>query len=191
MRQGTTLALLHDRRGNLFRMFRGKFELCCLAMLASACTQTLDFDEVSSKQNVGSDPGSELLLPNGWVADASHSLPAAPPSYAIDGTTATAWTTGAPQLPGMWWSVDFGATLSFRTIHVDARAERQDACEKLDVYTSDDGTTWNRVLANVPGDPELTIDLMKPVSSRGLKLQLPADVTKDRWWRIDELQLLK
>jgi hypothetical protein len=170
-------------------MFRCLLRLCSMTLLTCGCTQTLDFDAVSRDDAV-TDAG-ELISNELWVATASHTADTSDPGFAIDSISSTNWITGVPQSPGMWLAVDFGETLAFRSIQIDARSDRQDSCEKLDVYASEDGESWNRVRANVPGDPELRIDLGERVSARSLKLTLPADVTKDRWWRIDELRLLK
>jgi hypothetical protein len=170
-------------------MFRCLLRLGGMTLLTCGCTQTLDFDAVS-RDEVATDSG-ELISSELWLATASHTLDMSSPSFAIDRVASTNWITGVPQTPGMWLAIDFGETLAFRSIQVDAKSDRQDSCEKLDVYVSEDGESWDRVRADVPGDPELRIELGQQVSARSLKLTLPADVTKDRWWRIDELRLLK
>jgi hypothetical protein len=169
-------------------MIRGAWMPCGLALLLNCgCSLTLDFDQLSS----GEAPSGELIPRDGWVATASDTLDMSDPAFAIDGLASTNWITGIQQAPGMWFAVDFGDTLVFRTIQVDALSDRQDACEKVDVYSGDANGQWTRIRANVPGDPELRIVFDKPVEAHALKLTLPADVTKDRWWRVDELRLLK
>lgn len=170
-------------------MFRGALELCSITLVMCGCTQTLDFDAVSQQKALGED--GELVSRDLWVASASHTLDMSDPAFAIDGTVSTNWISGATQSPGMWLAVDLGETVAVRTIQLDARSDRQDTAEKLDVYTSDDNEHWKRVRAGVPGDPEQSIDFAEPISTRGLKLSLAADVTKDRWWRVDELRVLK
>jgi hypothetical protein len=169
-------------------MFRRLWTPCALALLLTCgCTLTLDFDAVSREEI----PSDELISKDGWMATASNTLDTSSPAFAIDGLASTNWTTGQQQSPGMWLAVDFGVNLTFRIIQVDTLSERQDACQKVDVYTGDGKDQWTRVRADVPGDPELRIVFDPPVEAHAIKLILPLDVSSDRWWRVDELQLEK
>lgn len=62
---------------------------------------------------------SEILAhpATAWRATASHNARATP--RALDNHTATAWTSGAPQTPGMWFQLDLGRreTVSSLTLH--------------------------------------------------------------------------
>jgi hypothetical protein len=145
-----------------------------------------------SKLCVPSAPSDELLSTLGWVATASHEIASAPAQKAIDGSLSSAWITGADQVAGMWLAVDMRQRQVFYSIELiiaDEAANGDDAPAAVDVWLSDDESFTSKVVENQPGSPKLRIDFAEPQVARQLQISLPAGVSKDKWWRMDELRL--
>jgi len=78
---------------------------------------------------------SEILVHSAvaWTARASHNAPAA--SQAIDNRPDTAWSSGAPQTPGMWFQIDLGRVEAVSGVMLDAPANASPVSFRI--------TTWN------------------------------------------------
>ncbi|MDQ7030717.1 MAG: discoidin domain-containing protein [Ardenticatenia bacterium] len=78
-----------------------------------------------------------------WRANASHNAHLA--ANALDNRPDTAWTTGEPMRPGMWFMVDFRRVLTIDGLTLD-HGERPEFPRGVRVQTSYDGKNWRTVL---------------------------------------------
>ena len=76
-----------------------------------------------------------------WTAKASHASEAA--GKAIDGDPATAWSSGVPQTPSMWYELDLGDVLKITKVALDGPA--QEFARGLAIKLSTDRATWREV----------------------------------------------
>lgn len=159
--------------------------------LLDRCTIGPDCASTScvSEECLPAAPSNEAYLMSGWVATASHELMTnGPAPKAIDGSLSSNWISGTDQFAGMWFEVDMlerRVVYSLELVIDDASTE--DFPQKLDVWLSDDGTFTNAVVKNKAGAAVTRIDFATPQVARYIKLSLSADVSKTKWWRIDEL----
>ena len=76
-----------------------------------------------------------------WTAKASHASDVA--GKAVDGDPATAWSSGVPQAPGMWYDLDLGAVLTITKVVLEGPA--QEFPRSLTIKLSADGANWREV----------------------------------------------
>lgn len=133
-------------------------------------------------------PTGEVALPrDGWQASASASDPDDPPSHAIDGDTATRWSSGEGMRPGDWFQLDLGSTQTFNRIVLDSDASAGDFVRQYEVYTSDDGTTWDKPIATGPGSAVTRI-LLPTTTARYIRVVNKS--SSGSWWSIHDLSVL-
>ncbi|MCX6996382.1 MAG: discoidin domain-containing protein, partial [Kiritimatiellaeota bacterium] len=137
----------------------------------------------------------------GWQATASHRLEHA--ARALDGQPDTLWESGAPQQPGMTFTVDLGAPQTFCQVRVDLGSNVTDTPAGFRVETSDDDAAWRTVQDssaqgtllfwensqprfNVYGD-HFTV-AFAPTRARWVRIALTGQ-NQRAWWSIAELRL--
>jgi hypothetical protein len=94
--------------------------------------------------NVGGPSGT--LSRTGWVPSCNTGGPD-PPANALDGNTATHWSTGAAQVPGQWFQVDMTATRTFTQVTLDTTSNATDYPRGYQVNVSADGVNWGTPVA--------------------------------------------
>jgi beta-glucanase (GH16 family) len=135
--------------------------------------------------------GTELSR-SGWVASASASGPWNPPSNAIDGDIASKWGSGTSQFNGQWFQVDLGAARTFDTLVVKSHQNTGDAPAGVQVFVSDNATSWGSAIASKTDDAtiqELNTLILKFGSQTKRYLRIVQTGTKSNWWGIDDLRL--
>lgn len=136
----------------------------------------------------------------GWRLEASHGADSA--ARALDGDPATAWTSGAPQAPGMTLELDLGAEQVVCALRIELGRDRSDFARGLRVETSRDGRAWAPACDVGDFGTDLHWDndqprflvggdayacRFEPVSARFLRLtQTGAD--SRWWWTVAELR---
>ncbi|MBI2462336.1 MAG: discoidin domain-containing protein, partial [Candidatus Rokubacteria bacterium] len=145
-------------------------------------------------------PPAEPRERQGWEVQASIALE--PAAQAIDGDPATRWTTGRPQQPGEWLSVDLGRVVEIAGVAITP-GRVEDLPRGVRVEGSLDGTTWRPllVLPEIFGpfrfengaarfDPAAPLTLrFPPARLRHLRLvQTGRDPVY--WWSVAELSVL-
>jgi glucosylceramidase len=133
-------------------------------------------------------PTGEVALPrDSWQATASASSSDDPPAKAIDGDTATRWSSGHGMQPGDWFQLDLGSTKTFNQIVLDTSASSGDFARQYEVYTSDDGTTWDKPMATGPGSTVTRI-LLPTTTARYIRVVNKSN--SGSWWSIHDLSVL-
>jgi hypothetical protein len=164
----------------------------CTVLDACAVAEDCASASCSSELCLPTAPTNEILSMWGWTAKASHEfLPNAGADKAIDGSLGTDWITGTWQVPNMWFEVDMQARQVFYSIEliIDSADDAGDAPELVDVALSSDGIYTGKVLKNVAGEQKLRIDFTEPQVARFIMISLSPGVSKEKWWRMDELRV--
>ena len=157
--------------------------------LLDACSVAADCETQScvGKICLPSAATGETLSPAGWVATASHTFGNSSPQYAIDGIKGTDWTTGAMQVPGMWFDIDMLTDQVFFSLEIDSVNTRDDSAAAVDVWLSKDGTFTEKALSNVVGQDEMVLTFPDAQVARYIRISLAQGT--DHWWRMDEVRV--
>jgi mono/diheme cytochrome c family protein/glucose/arabinose dehydrogenase len=127
-----------------------------------------------------------------WKASASHNATGA--SGALNFAR---WTSGAPQQPGMWFSIELPAPLMLAEIQFDSpttgggRAGPPVATFPLAyrLQVSNDGVTWSAPIAEGQGSGRTTTIAFAPVRARFVRLTQTTTVENAPVWIIERLRL--
>jgi endo-1,3(4)-beta-glucanase len=140
-------------------------------------------------------------IAGGWKVTASSSqvmnqpgdLLYNPPENALDGILSTRWSSGKPQTGGEWFELDFGQTLSVRSLELDMGADASvqsymDFPRGYFVSVSDtpNDTTAPTVTSGVGEAPITHIDLRGERHARYVRILQTNEATN--WWSIHELR---
>ncbi|MGC5170665.1 discoidin domain-containing protein [Microbacterium sp. DT81.1] len=109
------------------------------------------------------------------------------PGNILDGSPATRWTTGAPQVPGQWIQVDLGALVTLNTVWMDTAkntADEGDFPRGYRLELSRNGSTWKTVATGI-GTPKATNISFGAQAARYFRLTQTG--TAPQWWSIGEL----
>ncbi len=126
-----------------------------------------------------------------WIPTGSSAQDISPVSNTTDNSPAR-WSTGKPQSGNEWLRVDFGATVSLRTLNLQqsSNSDSNDYPRMYAVYLSDtdQDTTASPYATGVGTNGVSTgIELPKVVTGRYLLIkQLGASLS---WWSVDELEV--
>lgn len=121
-----------------------------------------------------------------WTASAS--IPNDLPSNALDGNSATRWSSGQAQTSGEWFLVDMGSIYSFSSITLDTGSHYDgDYPQGYQVFVSPNGSTWGNPIANGNGSGQLVTISFASQSARFIKVVLTTNSGK--WWSIQEFNV--
>jgi mono/diheme cytochrome c family protein len=144
----------------------------------------------ASRKSMWTFPELETSLPrllpveSGWIATASHNS-----ERAASGLTLAAWTTGAPQQPGMWFQVELPKPVTIAEIQFESgppggRAARGGGRGEgrggpppfgsyplaYQVQVSMDGKSWGKPVAEGTGTGTPTVMSFQPVQARFVRV---------------------
>ncbi len=147
--------------------------------------------------------GATRVLPRGgWRIEARPAPELA--ARALDGDVATAWTSGAPQAPGMALTLELGAPQAVCGLRIDLGDDRGDYARGTRVEASPDGAAWNVVaeMGDVGTDLHWDGDHPRflvggraydvrfgPVTARVLRVTQTGSDPRC-WWTVAELRAL-
>jgi O-glycosyl hydrolase len=123
----------------------------------------------------------------GATATASATSGAFTATQAIDGSSSTAWTSGANQAAGQTFTVDLGQAKTFDQITLNGGSLGGDAPAGYQVQTSANGSTWSAAVASGAGTSALTNITVPTTSARYLRITQTGSAA--RWWSIANLSL--
>ena len=133
-------------------------------------------------------PTGQALSPLKWTATASITFDNSDPKLAIDRVKGTDWTTGATQVPGMWFLIDMQSEQAFFSIEIDCVNTRDDSAAAIDVALSSNGTFADPpAKENVKGEDQMVLTFTKAQVARYIKISLSQGA--DHWWRMDEIRV--
>jgi endoglucanase len=120
-------------------------------------------------------PGGNMER-KGWKATASATSSNASEALAnaLDGETATRWTSGAGQAPGMWFQLDMGYPRSFDEITLDATGSGSDFPQAYKVYASNDPAVPGTAISTGAGAAITTIKLTEVKKAQFIRVECTA-----------------
>jgi mono/diheme cytochrome c family protein len=143
----------------------------------------------------------EASLPRALVADATWKITAS--HNAADAAQAVnflAWTTRAPQQPGMWLQVELPSPLVLTEIQFTSVMQGGGRGNPppvgtypraYDVQVSDDGRTWSAPVAKGQGSGGTTVITFPPVRARFVRITQTATVENAPAWSVQGLRLFE
>ena len=143
----------------------------------------------------------EASLPRALVPDATWKITASHNAAdAAQGVNFLAWTTRAPQQPGMWFQVELPAPLSLTEIQFTSLPQGGGRGNPpavgtyprgYDVQVSADGKTWSAPVAKGDGTGGTTVIAFAPVRARFVRLTQTATVENAPAWSVQALRLFE
>jgi mono/diheme cytochrome c family protein len=124
---------------------------------------------------------------NEWKLSASHNAVAV--SKAVDNDLTSRYDTRTPQVPGMWFAVEFPKEELVSGLVLDSAASGSDFPRGYKVEVSSDGTNWSRTVAEGKGEKSLTTITFPPIKAKAVRIT-QTDSAKGSYWSIHELQVL-
>ncbi len=121
-----------------------------------------------------------------WKLTASHAAKDCP--AAIDGNAASRYTTGASQVPGMWFQIELPQETLLSGLELDSAKSPSDYPRGYEVALSADGTTWGKPVATGKGSSAVTAIAFAPAKARFIKITQTGSVN-GLFWSIHELQI--
>jgi fibronectin type 3 domain-containing protein len=119
-----------------------------------------------------------LLNRSGWVAASSVG---SSPGNAIDGDSATRWSTDAFQTPGQWFQVDMGASKTIFKIVMDTTASPNDYPRSYQVNLSNDGVNWGSPVATGAGSSAVTTITFTAQTARYIRITQTGSAGGNYW----------
>ena len=115
-----------------------------------------------------------------WTAKASHASDAA--GKAVDGDPTTAWSSGVPQAPGIWYELDLGATLKITKVVLEG--PEKEFPRGVAIKLSADGANWRevgRVARFYKAPATVSFD---PADGRYIRIEQISDAIQVGNWKI-------
>src|SRR5579863_4849766 len=137
---------------------------------------------------VGRPAYSQVVLPRaGWIATASTSQSGSPASQALDGDSSTRWSTGTPQTPGQWFSIDMLTPQTFSQITIDPTGSTTDWTSAYQVFVSNDAVNWGTPVASGTGSTGILTIVFPTQTARFVGIVQTGSSCS--WWSIGELNV--
>jgi hypothetical protein len=129
--------------------------------------------------------GETALSRTGWTASASNSGGDVP-ANAIDGNTASRWSTGTAMTAGMWFQIDLGAAKTFDQIVMDSAGSTNDYARGFQIFVSNDGTNFGNAVVTGTGAAAVVQASFPAQTARYFRVVLTS-TTATNWWSIAEI----
>ena len=121
-----------------------------------------------------------------WKLSASHNT--AGVGACIDGDPETRWDTHTPQVPGMWFQIEFPEETEVQSIALQYGKSSGDYPRGYTVETSSDGKKWSKPIVTGKGTPGATeIDLLV-VKTKFIRINQTGSAP-GTFWSIHEMQI--
>jgi hypothetical protein len=141
-----------------------------------------------------------LLPRSGWQVQANFNNQEA--GKAIDGHRKSRWTSGVPQLPGLWFRLDLGRTVHIKRIRLRLGESQRDFPRRLETRFSRNGRDWRGAAALNPSlywdgetlfreDPQGETDLHFPETLARHVEFLQSGRDPVYYWSIHEIELYR
>ncbi|HVU49784.1 MAG TPA: discoidin domain-containing protein, partial [Polyangia bacterium] len=105
-----------------------------------------------------------------------------------DGSLTTRFTTGRAMKGGDYYQADMTGTVYLSGIVLNnQQTSSSDYPASVDVYSSNDGSSWNKIVSGAAGGTTTTISFTKTLM-RYVRVQINAANSNNNYWSIGELQ---
>lgn len=136
----------------------------------------------------GTGGGGSALSRSGWVLTGSATSGADVVGRAIDGSTATRWSTGVPQSNATTQTLTIDM-LSAKTFNKITLLSNGDYARNYQVYTSSNGSTWGSAIASGAGSNGTTTISFAQQNIRYIQIRQTTSAGAGAWWSIYELNV--
>ena len=123
-----------------------------------------------------------------WKLSATHNAPAL--AQAVDGDIKTRYTTGTPQVPGMWVQIELPEAAEVSGVILDAGDAADDAPQGYKVELSTDGNNWGQPVATGHGTSALTQIVFPAAPAKFIRITQTGS-HPSYFWSIYEMQVLQ
>ena len=155
---------------------------------AEAATTTAAAANVPGSNCAATSSGTALSRA-GWVANTNaHPGSADAPANALDGSSATRFSTNAPQAAGQFLELDLGSKQSFDELAMSVPNSPTDYARGFYIEVSDNSSSWTTV-ASCTGTTAHQVVRFSAVTAQYVAVVLTAADT--HWWSVDELNLFQ
>ena len=135
--------------------------------------------------NLFNDP---VLFNGPHTATASATAGGTTPALALDGDVATAWQSGAAQVPGQTYTIDLGRNVDMDKVLFDSGAAASNDFPRIwDVYTSYDNVNFSHVASGFGTNRVIQADFQG--AKGGRYLRIASNGTAAQWWSIAEIAI--
>src|SRR5262249_31698686 len=129
--------------------------------------------------------GTAPLSRTAWTATASSTEAGGNPMNALDGNSATRWSSGKPMAGGGWLQIDLGSVQTFDRIVLNSGSSINDYARSYQILVSNNGTDWatqSPVTTWTGNNALIDVSLASPVSARYVRIVQTG--TSSYWWSI-------
>ena len=132
-------------------------------------------------------PGAALDR-SAWRLSASDTASGDEPARAIDGSSATRWSTGIAQSAAgtRTLTIDMTGAQTFDAMTIESGG---DCARSFQLFASSDPNDWGSAIATGPCTATTTTLRFAPQTARYLQLRQLPSANIDLWWSIDELDV--
>ena len=120
-----------------------------------------------------------------WKLTASHGGETC--SLAVDGNAETRYSTGTPQIAGMWLQIELPHEATVLGLELDSAKSPGDYPRGYDVTLSTDGTNWGKPVASGKGSGAVTNIAFAPAKAKFIRIKQTG--TDGLFWSVHELQV--
>ena len=122
-----------------------------------------------------------------WKLTASHGAQTC--AAAVDGDMGTRYSTGTPQVPGMWFQIELPQETSVAGVVLDTEKSGNDFPRGYEVALSADGKNWGKPVATGHGQGPFTEIAFSSAPARFIRITQTGS-EGGVFWSIHELQIL-
>jgi len=139
-----------------------------------------------TEAELGAAVPQKLSNRSGWKVSANLNPQKA--ALAIDGDINSRWDTGVSQTPGMWFQIELPELTRVTGLRLNAASSEEDYPRGYKVELSNDGKTWQRVVAEGRGTRALTDIFFPPAEGKFIRITQTGSVD-GLFWSIHELSV--
>jgi len=125
------------------------------------------------------------LARNGWVAAANPSS-CDVPANALDGNSATRFSSGTAMTNGQTFTLDLGTARTFDQVTMDSGGSTLDYARSFTVQTSGDGATWTDVTT---GSGSAAVVTSRFANQTARWVRIVQTGSNNSWWSMSEFNL--
>lgn len=129
---------------------------------------------------------NEGLDNSNWRIEASHENSEV--GRMVDNSLSSRWSTGTPQTPGQYITIDLGEPLSFNRIVLDSYSSNEDYPRGFSVFVSSNGNNWGSAVLSGNGNRAVTTLDLGDQYARHIKITQTGS-SSNRWWSIHNLKI--
>ena len=121
-----------------------------------------------------------------WILSASHN--ANQVGRMVDNAASTRWSSGTPQSPDQYITIDLTERLNFNRIKLDSSGSANDYPRAYSVFVSSDGINWGSPITTGIGSGRVTEISLSAQAARYIRISQVGS-NANFWWSVHELEV--